>query len=403
MPGQQCFNHAAADCPACSSTESVAAIWPNLTEPSRRKAGAEAVADHLGFCGHHATILAATRWPPGLASVVADGFGILAAMLGDCARYEERLVEIMFQAAQSCPACSTERRHMAIDPSALARKSDELCLPHYRAAAARADEAQLGRMSAGALRSARAWAYRLDDASSDSPSVTRGALRWLCGAPAYDPGGTVPPARDAIRCPVCRAAALALERWLDSVATAMRLRVEQNVPLPMCPAHIRLLAAYDGRRFERELARLTLQRAATALERGLEENERAVRLDREASSSLWYRRRAPSYVLGLRRRALRMPRCRACEQIDLACQRALGEILDLLGTGRGRSGLAEAGDLCLRHFGGAYMLCPHGAPRGALAARQRDALLRAQATLRAPGGRSAWDAASGQLGAAGLA
>lgn len=403
MPGHKDFMHAAADCPACNSTGSVAAIWPDLAEPSRRKAGAEAVADHLGFCGHHATILAAMRWPPGLASVVADGFGILATMLGDRTRYEERLVDIMFHATQSCPACSVERRHAPIDPAALARKSDELCFPHYRAAATRADEAQLARMSAGALRSARAWARRLGDAPGDGSSVTRGALRWLCGAPAHDAGGCGSPARDGVGCPVCGAAARALERWLDSVSTAIRLGVAQNVPLPLCPSHIQLVAAHAGGRYERELARQALHRIATTLRHGLEANERAVRLDREASSSVWYRRRAPSYVLGLRRRALRMPRCGACEQIDLACQRALGEILDLLATGRGRTRLAEEGDLCLRHFGSAYTLCPHGEPRAALAARQRDALLRAQATLRAPGRRSAWDAVSGQFGAAGLA
>jgi hypothetical protein len=402
MPGHHEFMRAAADCPACVSTGHAAAIWPDLAEPSRRKAGAQAVADHLGFCAHHATILAATQWPPGLASVVADGFGILATMLGDRARYEERLVDIVFLAIQSCPACSVERRHVPIDPAVLACKSDELCFPHYRAAAARADEAQLARMSAGALRAARSWAWRLGDAAGDGAPVTRGALRWLCGVPAQDAVGSDAPERNGVRCPVCRAAAHALERWLESLSAAMRLGVEQNVPLPLCPAHIRLAAAHDGRRYELELVRRTLHRVTTTLARGLDANERAGRLDREASSSVWYRRRAPSYVLGLRRRTLRMPRCGACEHIDLACQKTLGKILDLLATGRRRTGLADGGDLCLRHFGGAYLLCPHGEPRAALAARQRDVLLRAQARLRAPGMCGAWDAASGQLGAAGL-
>jgi hypothetical protein len=395
--------HAAADCPACTSIGRNGAVWPELADPSHRKTGAEAIADHLGFCARHATLLAADRWAPGLESVIADGFGILADMLADRARYEERLVDIMFHARQTCAACSIERRHASLDPAALSAAAADICFPHYRAAAARADEAELARLAAGALRSARAWTRRLDDPAADPSRTAAGALEWLCGGHAH--GEAALAVHDAAqpRCSVCRAGAQAARRWIESVSTAMRLEMGLELLLPLCPWHIRIAATHDGGRHARETARQTLGPIAGALGRGLAENERAVRLDREASTSVWYRRRAPSYVLGLRRRALRMPRCGACERIDLACQRGLGEALDLVATGRGRAILAERGDLCLRHFGGVYMLCPHGEPRAALAAMQRDALLRARAALRAQSADGAWQAAAGALGAAGLA
>lgn len=367
------------NCPLCSQAAQgqAADYWQDLAEPLRRRVGAEAIVDHLGFCARHSVEFRGIPRTPGFAAVADEALGILAAMLEDRVRYEERLVHIMFHARQGCAACTLERRRVPVEAAALTGAAQHLCLPHYAATAARSDERQLALFAAGALDSAHAWSERLEHDATHEAASMRGTLDWLAGERS---GDATLPATDW-RCPVCRAAARALERWLEQVETGVRLGIELGAILPLCPVHIRMCVERGGGRVAREVARQATAAVAMTLERGLEANARAVRLDREASTSVWYRRRAASYVLGLRRRALRLPRCGACERVDLACQQTQGEILDLVAHRRGREELAERGELCLRHFGAVYMLCPHGEPRAALAARQRGALVRARAAL----------------------
>jgi hypothetical protein len=395
------YGNLAPACPLCAAAARDEAFspWLELADPARRGAGAEAIADHLGFCARHAAALGGNRWTPGFAAVAGEALGILAAMLDDRPRYEERLVHMMFHARQGCAACTLERRRAPIEPSALAGAARRLCFAHYAAAAANSDEQQLARLAAGALESARAWRARLGDGPEEDPAHVQAALSWLAGE-AYE---AAMPRATASRsqCPVCGAAARALEGWLERVSTGVRLGVALGRLLPLCPSHLRLCAARVEQGAAREVARQATQTIAAALERGLAENERAVQRDLAQSASLWYRRRAASYDLGLRRRALRTPRCGACERIELACHRAQGEVLDLLATRRGCDALAREGDLCLRHFAGVYMLCPHGEPRAALAARQKTVLGRARDALRAGSRGEGWKLATGLLGVAG--
>jgi hypothetical protein len=385
------------ECPVCARARQSGTSdpWRELVQPARRRGGAEAIADHLGFCARHAAALGGQRWPPGVAAAAAEAFGILAAMLDDRARFEERLVHMMFRARQGCAACTLERRRMPIEPAALVAAAGRLCLPHYLAAAAKSDERQLALLAAGALRSARSWHARLANGRS-----TRAALDWLAGAPAQPAMAAAAPSRIRSQCPVCGCAARALEKWLRLVSTGVRLGAELRALLPLCPVHIRMCVERCGPRAAREVARQATQAVAATLERGMAENERAVQRDREQASGLWYRRRGAAYVLGLRRRALRLPHCGACERVELACQQAQGEILDLVASRGGRDLLARKEDLCLRHFGGVYLLTPHGEPRAALAVRQRAALERAQAALAGGGAGDAWTVAASRLGAA---
>ncbi|MGE5668312.1 MAG: hypothetical protein ACM338_08960 [Betaproteobacteria bacterium] len=385
-----------AQCPVCArvSRDAASDPWRELADPAHRRTGAEAIVDHLGFCARHAVALGRDPWPAGLAAVAAEAFGMLAAMLDDRTRYEERLVHMMFHARQGCAACTVERRRAPIEPCELAVEAHGLCFPHYLAAAAKADERQLALLAAGALRSATAWRERLEaDVAED-----RAALAWLTGDTHGASVHSGLASEHEWQCPVCRAAARAQEKWLELVAQGAHLGAELRGLLPLCPLHVSMCLERVGAHAGREVARQATKVVAARLGRGLAENERAVQRDREQSTSVWYRRRAPSYVLGLRRRALRMPYCGACERVDLACQHAQGEVLDLVASRKGRDLLATRGELCLRHFGAVYMLCPHGEPRAALAARQHEALVRAQAALAAGAPRGG---ALNQLGAAG--
>jgi len=391
---------AATSCPECVAAGRCEAPdpWSELADAARRRAGAEAIADHLGFCARHAAVLGAKPWPASLAPAAADGLGILAALLEDRPRYEEKLLQIMFRSRHACAACGAERRRTPIDPAALAGDAARrLCFPHYRAAAAKADEKQLALLAAGVLHSARAWQERLEDAAGTDEDATSAALHWLAGEEGIEAPGALP-LQSGSPCPVCRAAARALQRWLDAACTALRLDLELRGLLPLCPAHIGAFALHAGARDAREVARQATEVIAAMLERGLAENARAARREVEESASVWYRRRAASYLLGRRRRALRMPACGACERVDVACQQAQGETLDLLASRAGREELAGQGDLCVRHFAGVYMFAPHGEPRMMLAARQRAALLRAQAALAGGGSGDEWMIAASQLG-----
>jgi hypothetical protein len=385
----------ARDCPVClqAARGRTADYWQDLAEPARRRVGAEAIVDHLGFCARHSVELRGVPCTPAFAAVAGEALGILAAMLEDRVRYEERLVHIMFHARQGCAACTQERRRAPVEPAALAGAARRLCLPHYAATAAKCDERQLALFAAGALDSARAWNERLEQESTDEADSVRAMLDWLAG----EHSGHARVSSQDWRCPVCRAADFALERWLEQVETAVRLDIELGAILPLCSLHMRMCVERWGGRVAREVACQATAAVAMTLERGLQANARAVKLDREASTSVWYRRRAASYVLGLRRRALRLPHCGACERVDLACQQAQGEILDLVAHRSGREAIAERGELCLRHFGAVYMLCPHGEPRAALAARQREALVHARDALARGDAGDGWTRAADQL------
>lgn len=367
-------------CPACAEVGEPWIPLAELAEPARRRTSAEAIVDHLGFCPHHLAQLQTRRQPDGLEAVAADALAALAAMLDDRPRYEERLLYIMFHARGACAACSLERRRIAgamARPEALAQ---QLCFPHYLAAIAKADLAQLARLATCAQRNAAALRRGLDLALGADDPALESALQWLSGASSLAPA--MADFDVAPECPVCGAARAALERWFDAIATALRVGVEPRGLVPLCAAHIRMSATRGDSELAAEIACHATDAIATALARGLSENTRAERLDREQAASVFYRRRSAAYVLGLRRRMLRLPRCGACERVQLACERVQGEILDRLASRKGRTELAREGDLCLRHFAGVYMLAPHGAPRAELAARQRAALLRACDALR---------------------
>lgn len=385
-------------CPGCAAAGVLETPWLELADPWRRRTGAEAVLDHLGFCPRHVAELWHQRWPDGIAEVAADALGSLAAMLGDRRRYEERLLQVMFRARGACAACSVERRRVA--GAIAAPAAQELCLPHYLGAIGKSDQAELARLSALALRSASTLSAQLESVPIDEHAL-EAALRWLAGPALHHHASSCDRALDADPgCPVCRAAQKAVAKWLDAVGTAVRVGIELHGLLPLCPAHIRMCVAQGGPRLAREFARQAAQAVATALAGGLSENERADRLDREAAASVFYRRRSAAYVLGQRRRALRLPRCAACERIALACEHVQGEVLDRLATRAGREALAREGELCVRHFAGVYLLAPHGVPRAELAARQRAALLRAREALLSGGERRGWKAAMLQLGGA---
>ena len=61
-------------CPVCALARRGAAPnpWAELADPAHRRAGAGAIADHLGFCARHAAALGGKRWPRGFAAVASE-------------------------------------------------------------------------------------------------------------------------------------------------------------------------------------------------------------------------------------------------------------------------------------------------------------------------------------------
>jgi hypothetical protein len=90
-----------------------------------------------------------------------------------------------------------------------------------------------------------------------------------------------------------------------------------------------------------------------------------------ASKSVWFKRKSPSYLLGQRRKRLAaLPRCLACQGLALGRDRAIGQLLDLMGEPRHRRALKRGYGLCLKHFADAYVVAPKGVVRDALTAIQ---------------------------------
>lgn len=361
-------------CPACAALEAAPSVWRELSEPARHRASVESVVDHLGFCSFHACALAAGDWPEGLAAVIADALGALDAMLGERVRYEERLLHIMFRARRSCAACALERRRAAALVMAPATPPAQLCLPHYRLGAERYDLEQLAHFAGSAQRTAESLSRALERGAWTNAAVLDAALNWLAGDA---PTGAEAGPELAGECCVCAAARASLGKWLDALASAGRLGIGLETVVPLCAQHLRQCAAASSAQVAHAAAHAAARTVAAALARGLAENDRAQRRERDAAASVFYRRRAASQVLRERRATLRLPRCRACERVRLACERAQGEVLDRLASGRTRRRDAA---LCMRHFAGVYLYAPHAA-RGVLAAQQRAAISRARKAL----------------------
>lgn len=365
-----------------------------LCDPRRRGGNARAFADSLGFCSDHAAFVATFEDRSAqIGAVLREAVRATRARLEAGAQFHDRLREILFAAADACPACRYAERSLAgwlvrdartPGPGVGDRSGagGSACVPHFLALVGVLELPEL-------LPRVQAQIELLMRAAH---AVRTGGEAAEFAATCIVAGAPDRPALAALRrdadsagedgCPVCGAMRRASERWIEAAKESARMDVAPWAVLPLCRGHLWACHRCGDRRLA---ARATshaldvflgsLRRAALTLSR---EDER---LEREARS-VWYRPKSPAYLLGARRKVVTATlRCPACDRVAVARERAVGELLDTMRATHRRHALGRAGGLCLKHFALVFTLAPAGAVREALRAMQAARLRALEAGL----------------------
>lgn len=365
------------DCVLCDAARNAEREYlARLGIPARRASHAEAIADAFGYCAAHARQLG-SRSSPELRALFGRAAQLLGEWLEHDASKDDRLRGALFDAANSCPACAFREQRIARRIGALQSRRSEaaieaagraLCAPHYRTLVSVSPASWLSTLARGQIARTHALDEALRHAVSNDALLTETVLRACAGLPTgeTDQGTGL---RERVDCHVCLATAHALFHWTHGVRDGARLGVEVITAYPTCGAHLWICARLGDARLARRIVRHAVDELAHMLQGGLAAivaDEK--RLQREARS-VWYRRKSPSYLLGLRRKAVtRVRRCPACECRDVACDRAVGELLDRLREPSHRAALERG--LCAKHFARAYIVATKGPVREALLAVQ---------------------------------
>jgi hypothetical protein len=341
-----------------------------LCDPARRESNAQAIADAIGFCSAHAdTIAGLDLRGPAIAAVMRRAVRFTRALLESGPEFEDQRLDIFFRARHACPACRfSERclsaplaRHAAWRRSSAKGGSRLLCLPHFRALIGVSETRDLP------ARTREQIEILLEVIRSGNPAA--GLLQRRLAAGDTDVLLPDPRHGDSLRpddedCPVCAALRRALERWLSAARTAARIDIAAWAVLPACPEHILDCVRSGDERLADFAAGHAIDAALHSLQRGAEFLEREDRRLEAEKRSVWYRRKSPAYLLGVRRKALLgASRCAACERLAVTSERAIGEFLEHMRGARYRAALERRYGLCMKHFAQARVYAPAGVVR----------------------------------------
>jgi hypothetical protein len=343
-----------------------------LCDPGRCGSNAEVIADALGFCAAHADgIVGLDLRSPAIGDVMRRALRRTRELLVAGQEFEERRLDAFFAARHACPACRFAERRLAAPLARHAARlrspakgdSGLLCIPHFRAL--------IGVAPAGELLALTRNQVEVLTAVMGSADSAAGSVKRLLTA-----GVDVPPRKprhgDVLRsedadCPVCIELRWTFERWLAAAATAVRFDIAAWAALPTCPEHILDCIQSGDEGLADCAAHHTMEAALRSLEYGAAWQEREDRRHEKEKESVWYRRKSPAYLLGVRRRAiLAMSRCAACERLAVATERAIGEFLDRMRGARYRNTLERRYGLCMKHFAQARVYAPAGVVRDAM-------------------------------------
>jgi hypothetical protein len=368
----------AGTCALCATADTADARYCRhaVAGLEQRRHCSEAIAATLGYCASHAELIETADEQSEFAALYAAA----AARLVDRFEREPDFTRTaVFDAQHACPACQWRDRHVGREAHrwlALAGTGltwPPLCIDHLHTAIGIAPQGALQPLLAQQGEQLRGCADIARVAGSP-----RSARRWrarMCRLLAERRFEQVADLFDApALCPVCGWIAQTIERWIDSVRTAVRIGADGETVFPLCAGHVWIAADECG-----DAAAAIAAHAAAAVCRslaaGLQAIQRDERADAEARASVWYRRRSPAYVLGQwRRGALRMPACLPCLLAATALEFAVEAVVDVLGSTRQRGRLERGHGLCMKHFAYAALLAPRGSARDALIAMQTEKL-----------------------------
>jgi ssDNA-binding Zn-finger/Zn-ribbon topoisomerase 1 len=387
--------------------------------PQRLPQAVEAIADAIGYCAGHARQLAAQK--EFLAPLRAALDGALQrwhTWLRNEPVFGERVRELFFHVDRDCPACRFAERHAARAAGALARglaapdaaahaRLAQLCFPHFKLLYVDAN---------AAVREALLPQYRSALTGAIARHLTAGAsadddlARWVAGG-VHQPDereSGVPAARSAQRidlppllaersgCPVCRLAAAARERWIESMRLTLRTGQPAWLAFPSCAEHARAAVALGDVAIARAAALHAAEVALSALERRVPPFTPPLDGGFDAAEVRRLRQRRVRRGVVKPEPRPRMSACHACERIGIARDAAISELLDLLRAHSHRAHYARGDGLCLRHFARAYLFAERQTVRPFLVQTQCEWLAQARQELCAPA-TSARTAVAGAL------
>lgn len=408
-------------CSACEFTKASDEryLGTALADRRHRALASESITDTLGYCREHGTLLArdAARTRD-IARVLAEVLERWSTFLGNEAKYGERVEALSFRADRDCPGCRFGEHEAAVSNGATERMLAAgrgceavpgLCYPHFRelyVASPIHRESLLEEYVPHFRNDLRALMNEAPSAESVlergwiSPERVHAAVGRTAGeAPSsfsiwsgFDPA----PCQDAPRldadaaawlesrdgCPVCLEKFRALEQWIADVQATVRIDQPLWMTFPTCSRHVWTAARRGGLEVAAAAAQYAAAISLMTLERRLWPFWRHE--DSGVSLSVWRRRRRRARERGeptLREAAGRPPRCRACERLAVAENRAIDAMLELLKQESGRAALEQGHGLCMKHFAMTHIFARSYNLRAFLASTQRDRLDRARREL----------------------
>lgn len=365
-------------CSLCASMHGTTARYARtvLCNSERREANAEAIADALGFCPAHGAFVAGLDGHGAeIGAVMREAIRRTRMLLDAGPGKEDRLLEVLFAAANACPACRyAERRltgfllrHAAFLRTSVrysAQPKRPLCLPHFVSLIGVSEKKDLLPWAGMEIDFLSKVSGSLD---AGGPSAMLAATRLVAGYPDATPAfllkNAAPLLEDA-GCTVCLAMRRAFFRWIEALRESIRIDAAPSVLLATCPEHVWACnlfgdseVAARATRHALGVALRTLRRAAVKL------HQEDRRLEAEARS-VWFKRKNPAYLLGKQRNVItKMPRCFACERVAVARDRAIGEVLEQMREKRHREAFEREFGLCMKHFALARVIAPAGMVR----------------------------------------
>ncbi len=411
-------------CPACEAVRGSDERYlvTALGDRRHRALASESVSDTLGYCADHGSLLAgdcAHRGP--IAQVLSEALDRWSTFLADEAKYGERIEALSFRADRDCPACrfrqhevavsnGVTERNFAATPRVTAHRVEALCFPHFRDlyVASPAHREPLLDSYRGAFRRhlaalmdglpgaedaleadwisgerVAALLNRVAGESRGSPGVwAHGEMASRCATSG--PDGDESARLDASRsCPVCIEKHRALRHWLEAVVATVRVRQPLWMTLPTCPYHAWLAAGCGGLEVAAAAAQYAAAISLLTLHRRLWPFWK-IEDDGRVSLPVRRRRRLRARQRGeptLREALGRPPRCRACERLAVAENRAIDAVLELLRDARHRDAFGRGHGLCMKHFAMTYIFARGYKLRAFLAGSQIARLDRVRAQL----------------------
>lgn len=402
-------------CPVCAAlAEADSRYLSGLTTASHRlDAMAEAVANTMGFCVPHARALARRHERRlEIAELLRHATERLRLLFGTSGSQIHLMLQTLFDARHACAACKNRHHYETAKINQLAQELSRLsydeavqysrlfCVPHFRmliavvnppiASSMLRKRAVILRSLVASLRIRMPGAGEQVDPDEITLSSTMSNIISLLagteshvssGAHIHRPGMlshaclyAEPDSAlgDPANCPICTELEHATGDWMTSMRAAANLGQDLWIAFPTCPSHV--WTCYDSG--DSKVAAAGLLHAAETALRLLEHASEAPATTPADGGGVTTRNDAKKIGRAKPRRKAPMvlARCRGCEQLDLARDRAVNRLLSLLQDSDLRSAMARGHGLCLKHFAEAYVIAPAGKIRSALAAIQSEKL-----------------------------